>query len=71
VCRKGTPESGKTRLVQSRKIAKEKNENSMLCEGSYSSMMLLKGDEGCKNLEGIALQVTGTVPLPLSHASTQ
>jgi hypothetical protein len=35
---KGTPESGKIRLAQSRKIAKEKNENSMLCEGSYDPL---------------------------------
>src|SRR3984893_15917093 len=34
--------------------------------------MLLKGDEGgVQNLEGVALRVTGTVPLPLGDPSTQ
>jgi hypothetical protein len=40
----GTPESGKIRLVEPKKIAKEKSEIAMLCE--RSSRMLLKGDEG-------------------------
>jgi hypothetical protein len=36
------------------------------------SRMLLKGDEGgVQNLEGVALRVTGTVPLPLGDPSTQ
>src|ERR1700674_1797667 len=34
--------------------------------------MLLKGDEGgCKIWRGVALRVTGTVPLPLGDPSTQ
>src|ERR1700732_966653 len=34
--------------------------------------MLLKGDEGgVQNWEGVALRVTGTVPLPLGDPSTQ
>jgi hypothetical protein len=35
---KGTPESGKIRLVESRKIAKEKAKIAMLCERSYDPL---------------------------------
>jgi hypothetical protein len=36
---KGTPESGKIRLVESRKIAKEKRE---ICECSYDPLKIAK-----------------------------
>jgi hypothetical protein len=35
---KGTPESGKIRLAQSTKIAKENTKIAMLCEGSYDPL---------------------------------
>jgi hypothetical protein len=47
---KGTPESGKIRLAESRKIAKEKAKIAMLCERSYYP--LKDAVEGVQNLEG-------------------
>jgi len=58
---KGTFESGKIRLVESRKIAKEKSEISDVMRPLLRprSRMLLKGDQGVQNSEGgVALRVT-------------
>jgi hypothetical protein len=44
---KGTPESGKFRLVGSRKIAKEKMKIAMLCESSYDPLIRGSGGECC------------------------
>jgi hypothetical protein len=47
------PESGKIRLVESRKIAKEKAKIAMLCERSYDPLKdAVERRWGVQNLEG-------------------
>jgi hypothetical protein len=71
---KGPAESGQICSVGRRKIAKKIAKNKRCYANTLRprSRMLLKGDEGgVQNLDGVALRVTGTVPLPLGDPSTQ